>query len=71
MERLCVFCKHWLFSGGSQGYSEMTPGSNASMDCLKGHFTSDEQYLFIMGADEYRKTILKAETCKDYKQVKP
>ena len=69
-EKLCVFCKHLYFYGGLQGYSEMTPGSTATMDCLKKHFSYDERNLFIMGADEYRKTILKAETCKDYEQVK-
>ena len=70
MEKLCVFCKHWSFSGGSRGYSEMTPGYNATMDCLKQHFTEDEERLFV-SQEEYVTTIRKAETCADYKQVKP
>lgn len=68
MEKLCVFCKHWNFYGGSQGYSEMTPGSDASMSCRKNHW--DRDVLWDIGEDGFRKTILMAQTCQDYKQVK-
>lgn len=68
-EKLCVFCKHWDFYGGSQGYSEYTPGSEASMNCNKGHYGRHFDLLNISGEDGFRAQILKAETCPDYAQV--
>lgn len=71
-EKLCVFCKHWSFYGGSPGYSEMTPGSDASMDCTKGHYGRGFDLMDISGEEGFRALIKKAETCKDYKPaVKP
>ena len=69
-EKLCVFCRHWYFMSGQQGYSEMTPGSSASMECGKRHFTRDEQDLFI-STEEFRHTIEKAQTCQDYTEAIP
>jgi hypothetical protein len=68
-EKLCVFCKHWDFYGGSQGYSEMTPGSDASMSCSKGHW--ERWCLHDTGESDFRRIILTAQTCPDYTQVKP
>jgi hypothetical protein len=75
VEKLCVFCQHWDWDGGSQGYSEMTPGTDASMDCRKGHYKPLHKYswrldlLDLHGPDEFRAVILKAETCPDYMPV--
>ena len=74
-EKLCVFCENWSFSGGSPGYSEMTPGSDASMNCEKGHWkqkgrrSSWFDLTNVYGPDDFRALILKAETCPDYKPV--
>jgi hypothetical protein len=66
MEKLCVFCEHWEFSGGVQGYSEMTPGSDASMDCKKGKFGARFRLSDLYGEEDFRSLILKAEACQSY-----
>ena len=70
-ERLCVFCKHWYFSGGERGYSEMTPGTDASMTCLKGHYDKKDIRLLEMTTEDFRAAIEIAITCKDYLEAKP
>jgi uncharacterized Fe-S radical SAM superfamily protein PflX len=66
IEKLCVFCQNWYFSGGEPGYSEMTPGSNASMGCTKGHYGRWFKLSTLDGEDAFRSIIQKAETCPDY-----
>lgn len=70
-EKLCVFCRNWSFDGGSPGYSEMTPGTDASMGCNKGHYGRNFHLQDLSGEAGFRTIILKAQTCKDYEQVKP
>lgn len=36
--KCCIACKHFAFDVGEQGYSSLTPGSDAYMECAKGHF---------------------------------
>lgn len=69
MEKLCLFCVHWRFYGGSEYYSEETPGSSAEMDCAKKHYKT---FNIIDLYDEraFRIHIKQAETCPDYEQVK-
>lgn len=31
--RVCSVCEHFYLSTGEQGYSDMTPGSDASIEC--------------------------------------
>lgn len=67
-EKLCVFCKHWQFDGGSAGYSELTPGYNGTMECSREQFPRiyfDE----LFDSDDFRKHIKRAETCDVYHQV--
>ena len=64
-EKLCVFCEHWEFDGGEQGYSEMTPGTNASMGCKKEHWDG-KRMVDIWSEVDFRKIILTAKDCKDY-----
>lgn len=71
VEKLCVFCEHWQFDGGSAGYSELTPGTEASMNCGKGHYGRGFTLVDMGGEDAFRAQILIARSCKDYKQVKP
>jgi hypothetical protein len=35
MDRLCLFCEHFYFTGGESGYSEYTPGWGMDMYCTK------------------------------------
>lgn len=37
----CWLCRHFYFDGGSPGYSDLTPGSNASFECDKGVWEID------------------------------
>lgn len=70
LEKLCVFCKHWQFSGGSPGYSEMTPGTDASMDCNKGHYGRSFTLQDLYGEEDFRAKIKLAEACPDYEPAK-
>lgn len=71
-EKLCVFCEYWHFDGGSPGYSELTPGTDASMDCAKGHWKQRGRRSLwfdmtqVNGPEDFRALILKAATCADY-----
>jgi len=69
MEKLCVFCDHWQFDGGSPGYSDLTPGSDASMDCAKGHY-GRRFTLHYIGPEDFRKQIAIAAECADYSPPK-
>ena len=62
-EMICVFCEHLYFSEGCGGYSEYTPGYDVSMGCRKGKWSID---FFDLSTDEYRETMLTAETCGEY-----
>ena len=69
-ERLCIFCKHWAFDGGEPGYSEMTPGMDASMNCLKGRWRTTSSRGFRLyeldSPEDFRAKIKQAEKCPDY-----
>lgn len=61
--KLCVLCKRFDFDGGWPHYSDLTPGSSASMSCDKGMWKEDMDY---MTATEYRRLMLTAETCAHF-----
>lgn len=65
-EKLCIFCRHWEFSGGERGYSEVTPGADATMGCARGHWGNRFYVDDLYGPDEFRAKIKLAETCEDY-----
>lgn len=76
-EKLCVFCKHWCFNGGSPGYGEMTPPEDASMNCEAGRYKNDFFREFPTGFDgqllhideyDFRRILLLAEKCPDYER---
>lgn len=63
-ERTCLDCEFWKWYTADPGYSSLTPGSDASMYCGKGHWMLD------MWSDErstVRSNIKAAETCPDFK----
>ncbi|MCK5019015.1 MAG: hypothetical protein KAS32_18285 [Candidatus Peribacteraceae bacterium] len=62
-EMICIFCKYLSFSEAFVGYSEYTPGHEASMYCTKGKWAID---FFDLSTEEYRETMLTAETCGEY-----
>lgn len=66
MEKICLFCEHFYLSTGEPGYSDMTPGSDMTIRCLKGYWDVDN---YEDTTETYRQKLLTAKTCKDYKQV--
>lgn len=72
--KLCVICTHFLLKFGSEGepsYSEYTPGypgSAGSIGCQKEVFST---YEGETAEDVFMETILTAEKCPHYEEVKP
>ena len=60
--RTCIDCEHWLFDSGEPGWSEYTPGVDASSSCRRGHWTMDENTT----EDGYRDHLRTARKCKDF-----
>lgn len=65
-EKLCMFCKHLEFDQTDQYESG---GGISCMSCDKGHFYQEVLYGHVDA--DFRKLILRAETCPDYREVKP
>jgi len=63
--KLCIYCKHFRLDMGSPGYSEMTPGSDAVIECDKRVWSMRNGD----GEREYRKHISIAPMCPAYEQV--
>jgi hypothetical protein len=57
-------CKHWNWDGGEQGYSHLTPGSDVSTECVKGHWGFDHD-----SQNEFRLKLLTASECADFELV--
>ena len=62
-EPLCVFCKHFVFIEGDYGYSEYTPGYDATFRCNKSLLDID---LCDMTTEDFREKILTAKKCPKY-----
>jgi hypothetical protein len=62
-EKLCWFCKHLYYSNASPDYSEMTPGNDFAMDCIKSHWKFDA---FETNQIEFFHIINTAKTCEDF-----
>lgn len=63
--RVCVLCEHFRYEEGDPGYSEYTPGSNASMGCGKGYW-----YWRNYTAQDFRTKLLSAERCADFEPAR-
>jgi hypothetical protein len=61
-EKTCLLCKSFYFNMGEPGYSDMTPGSDACIECNAG-FWKMKNY---DGLDEFCKNIETAKTCKGF-----
>lgn len=68
VEKNCMFCNHLEFHGG--GYGDYPDPDHLS--CAKGHFKGShwggEHHVY--DAADFRKIIIKAQTCPDYDQAK-
>ncbi|MCK5015571.1 MAG: hypothetical protein KAS32_00740 [Candidatus Peribacteraceae bacterium] len=65
--KLCVFCTSFnLDTGDADTFSEHA----GNMKCQEGHFDFRKKAWNSGDDDSLRSVIFKAETCKDYKQVK-
>lgn len=58
--KTCLLCKHFHWTVGDYGYSEYTPGYDATMGCGEKKWDIDfyEDY-----EPTFRKKMLQAETC--------
>lgn len=62
----CIFCTQFRFRTGDYGYSEYTPGSNASMECAEDVWDFD----FMSNTqEEFVETLRTAETCEHFVYV--
>lgn len=61
--KMCWWCKHFYYSCGDRGYSEMTPGYDMTMECRKGYwkFESTED-----SEESFRNKISHAVDCEDF-----
>lgn len=62
-ERLCWWCKYFSYSNQTPGYSELTPGYEFEMSCLKGVWELDT---YNTSEQEFRKMISFAKSCADF-----
>ena len=62
--KLCYACKHFHFDPGMPGYSEVTPGYEASMRCEKKVWSLTDM---DAGGESLAEYLGKAETCEKYK----
>lgn len=70
----CLMCEYCYFSQGEQGYSEYTPGSDASLMCLKQamrHAGGSNLMWEVYTRQELHEALSTAETCKLYKPDAP
>ncbi len=61
-EKICLFCEHFNMDMAEQGYSEVTPGRDFSMECFKNKW----EYKTFGTEVEYYTCIITARKCSDY-----
>jgi len=66
--KICLFCVHFDMNTGEPDWSDITPGSDFSMDCAKNKWTSIDVY-DRCSIEEYRTIMLKAEKCDEFSPV--
>lgn len=66
--KACHQCEHFNFWTGSHGYSEMTPGSDAALECGKQHW---RVRMFDDDVSTVRGYFAQAETCPDWAKYTP
>lgn len=63
--KVCWFCKYFRYYQADAGWSEETPGSDFSIDCVKNHWKFDP---YVTSQEEFGKILSTAETCEDFKK---
>lgn len=66
--RTCFDCRWFFLDFGTDDWSDMTPGEEAEMVCISGHFRfarRDE-----MKNADYREAIHRAPTCENFEEDK-
>lgn len=63
MIKLCWWCKHFYYTQGDSGYSELTPGYDMDMSCGKSKWKYDSCSTTL---DEFRKNIESAKDCDKF-----
>lgn len=63
--RTCLDCRFMGYSTGSPGYSEMTPGWDAELYCLKSYWQYDA---YNDTKETLRQKLYMALTCGDFTQ---
>lgn len=64
--KLCLWCKELEFSNAEADWSDVTPGSDASLGCQKNHWDLD---FFKDTRETLVANFEKAETCKDWTPI--
>jgi hypothetical protein len=62
----CIFCRHYKFFPGDLGYSEYTPGYDATMYCGEGKW---EMESYEDTTESLRSKLLKAVNCPSFELV--
>jgi hypothetical protein len=65
--KLCWFCEHFMYSAASPDYSEVTPGEDFNMTCLKRHWKFSA---FNTSQREFGKMLMSARNCLDFVPLK-
>lgn len=66
MEKLCLFCRHFVFEPGEPDWSDVTPGYAPDIRCGLGHWRLD---MYRDDVSNYRRCQLIARTCPDFDWV--
>ena len=68
VNKLCVYCEHFLITAKEPDHSSLTAGSSETIQCLKSHFymVSDD----IENLTSFRQNIEKGLTCTDFEDFK-
>ena len=64
--KMCWWCKNFYYSRGEPGWSEYTPGSDFSIECLKSHWAFEQD---STSKDEFRNMISHAVDCADFESI--
>jgi len=65
-KKFCMECKHFYFSTAEPGYSEVTPGGDSYLTCLKWHWDLENYNDDTMSL---RVKLGMARTCDDFEEV--
>jgi hypothetical protein len=64
--RTCLFCEHFYLRPAQPGYSEYTPSEAIELRCVKRHWELEPYETTL---PEFRRMLLKAETCADFSRM--